>query len=288
MRFTSIALVIAVAVMISPIVATAQNAITIELVTNLTDDSTIRGGIENAFVLRYNATGGALQEVYWPANAFVLYSPDGAEWGSVEAEVLPAFSAIGFPRVFVNHFSKTGGTGSFGVPLPAGGGNTGGFDTAGVVLAALYDEPGYGMPTGYNDNTLQIKFHPRREDAGLHICVDTSTEVPGGSWEWANTPTGVIYPQWSGAKCWVIGCCAGKVGDVDGANGDEPTIGDISRLLDYLFLTQTPPDCLEEADVNLSGTLTDPPLDLGDITVGDISVLIDHLFLNQVALANCP
>jgi hypothetical protein len=132
---------------------------------------------------------------------------------------------------------------------------------------------------------LSLEFESFRSDDGLHVCLDTC-DILGG-WEWAN-PDGLIEPTWAGAVCWVVGCCSGKVGDVNGIGGDVPTISDITALVDWLFIDNIRPDCLEEADVNLSGTLSDPPLDWSDVTIGDISTLIDHLFINQPPLADCP
>ena len=74
-------------------------------------------------------------------------------------------------------------------------------------------------------------------------------------------------------------CCVGKVGDVNANGVEEPTIGDVTMLIDHLFVTQTGLFCAEEADINGSG---------GDITIGDVSALIDHLFLNRQPLPDCP
>jgi len=73
-------------------------------------------------------------------------------------------------------------------------------------------------------------------------------------------------------------CCIGRVGDVNGQGGDEPTIGDVSALIDALFILGAPDylPCLGEADVNQSGG-DQPTAD--DITIGDISILIDYLFI---------
>jgi hypothetical protein len=79
-------------------------------------------------------------------------------------------------------------------------------------------------------------------------------------------------------------CCLGKVGDVNDAGGDEPTIGDVSVLIDHLFVTGVSLGCLQEADVNQSGGRY--PI-VEDITIGDISVLIDHLFISGVTLNDC-
>ncbi|MEW5795686.1 MAG: M1 family aminopeptidase [Candidatus Zixiibacteriota bacterium] len=79
-------------------------------------------------------------------------------------------------------------------------------------------------------------------------------------------------------------CCSGQVGDVNGEGGDEPTIGDITMLIDLLFITGSVPDCLTEADVNQSGG---PEPTVGDISIGDVTILIDHVFISGVELPNC-
>jgi subtilisin family serine protease len=82
-----------------------------------------------------------------------------------------------------------------------------------------------------------------------------------------------------------IGCCLGKVGDVNQSGGDEPTISDVSALIDHLFITRSSLGCIEEADVNQSGGVK--PLN-ADLTIGDIARLIDHLFVNRMPLLDCP
>ncbi len=85
-------------------------------------------------------------------------------------------------------------------------------------------------------------------------------------------------------------CCQSRVGDANGLGGDEPTIGDISVMIDAKFITGTCDGivtCLSEADMNQSGG-SDPVCD--DITIGDISILIDYLFITGsagVTLPNC-
>ncbi len=82
----------------------------------------------------------------------------------------------------------------------------------------------------------------------------------------------------------LTGCCLGMVGDVNGIGGDTPTIGDVSLLIDHLFITGTMPACIAEADINQSGG-PNPTTD--DLSIGDISILIDHLFITQVAIPEC-
>jgi len=74
-------------------------------------------------------------------------------------------------------------------------------------------------------------------------------------------------------------CCIGRVGDANGYGGDEPTISDISTLIDAKFINGICGGiifCLAEGDVNQSGG-TDPTCD--DVTISDISTLIDYLFI---------
>jgi len=84
-------------------------------------------------------------------------------------------------------------------------------------------------------------------------------------------------------------CCAGRVGDANGQGGDEPTIGDVSVMIDAKFITGTCDgiiECFAEADINQSGGLF-PTCD--NVTIGDISVLIDYLFITgpSLGLAEC-
>lgn len=84
------------------------------------------------------------------------------------------------------------------------------------------------------------------------------------------------------------GCCSGRVGDANGSGGDEPTIGDISTMIDMLFISQSPDvvGCMAEADINQSGG---PNPAMADVTIGDISILIDYLFITgpSLGLPNC-
>jgi hypothetical protein len=87
----------------------------------------------------------------------------------------------------------------------------------------------------------------------------------------------------------VCECCIGQVGDADGVGGDEPTIGDVSAIIDAKFISGNCDAlaCLAEADVNGSGG-KDPTCD--DITIGDLAVLIDYLFITgeSLGLLLCP
>jgi hypothetical protein len=78
-------------------------------------------------------------------------------------------------------------------------------------------------------------------------------------------------------------CCSGRSGDANGASGDEPTIGDVSTLIDVLFIGNDwgAIPCVAEADVNQSGGVYPTP---ADVTIGDVSYLIDYLFITGESL----
>jgi|GEM_PF-2416312 len=83
-------------------------------------------------------------------------------------------------------------------------------------------------------------------------------------------------------------CCEGRVGDANHSGEDEPTISDVSALIDHLFISRVGFDCYREADINQSGGL-DPYTD--DITISDVSMLIDYLFITGqqgMTLPECP
>ena len=84
-------------------------------------------------------------------------------------------------------------------------------------------------------------------------------------------------------------CCLWRVGNANGLGGDEPTIGDISVMIDAKFITGTCDgilDCFMEADINQSGGIS---ATCDDITIGDISTLIDYLFITgpELGLPDC-
>ncbi|HUV29600.1 MAG TPA: hypothetical protein VMY05_00725 [Acidobacteriota bacterium] len=75
----------------------------------------------------------------------------------------------------------------------------------------------------------------------------------------------------------VCGCCKNVVGNVDGDPGEVVDIGDLTALIDYLFITKPAPvlPCPEEANID-----ADPA---GVIDIGDLTALIDYLFITKPA-----
>ena len=75
-------------------------------------------------------------------------------------------------------------------------------------------------------------------------------------------------------------CCTGMVGNVDNSPDDAVTLGDLTALIDLLFISLSDPICMDEANANRS---PDNKLSLGDLTA-----LIDYLFISLAPLGPCP
>lgn len=129
-------------------------------------------------------------------------------------------------------------------------------------------------PAGQTDSVTVIGLEPA---TSYYFALRTFDEVYNFS-EISNTPL---------IEAVVMSCCQGTVGDVNGWGGDEPTIGDVSLLVDHLFINQPELDCVLEADIDQSGGLNPQQGPGGHITISDIAWLIDHLFIDQQPLHDC-
>jgi glucose/arabinose dehydrogenase len=75
------------------------------------------------------------------------------------------------------------------------------------------------------------------------------------------------------------GCCVGITGNIDGDPNNLIDIGDLTGLIDYLYITNNPPDCLPEA--NIDGDIE------GLVDIGDLTALIDYLYISNALPADC-
>jgi hypothetical protein len=148
------------------------------------------------------------------------------------------------------------------------------------------DQDNYGT----NSGTTVIAFDgscdaSAGESAVMGDCNDGDPTINPGEFD---IPLDGIDQDCNGSDA-TGSCCSLRVGDANGTGGDEPTIGDISVMIDAKFITGFCVGnivCLTEADINQSGATTP---DCDDITIGDISILIDYLFItgSSLGLANC-
>ncbi len=72
-------------------------------------------------------------------------------------------------------------------------------------------------------------------------------------------------------------CCVGIVGNVDCDAGEGVDIGDLTVLVDHLFISFTPLCCEAEGNVDL----------VGGVDIGDLTKLVDHLFISFAPLDAC-
>jgi outer membrane protein assembly factor BamB len=76
-------------------------------------------------------------------------------------------------------------------------------------------------------------------------------------------------------------CCAGgTVGNLDNSADGLVTMGDLTVLIDHLFISLSPLSCPAAGNLDLSPD--------GLVTLGDLTVLIDHLFISLAPLSVCP
>ena len=80
------------------------------------------------------------------------------------------------------------------------------------------------------------------------------------------------------AMCLMEICCVGIRGNVNCSDAEEPDISDITRLIDYLYISHAPLCCPQEADANASG---------GEPDISDITRLIDFLYISHGPMSSC-
>ena len=153
--------------------------------------------------------------------------------------------------------------------------NLGPIDTESEWQAAAraYNLP-FPSPSGAKDSAMILGLVP----GTAYYFVLRSYDDAYNLSEFSNSP--LIMAS-------LMDCCQGTVGDVNGRDGEEPTLGDIMVLVDHLFLTQGPLWCVAEADVDQSGGTNPQQGSVSDITLGDVMILVDHIFLTGVPLPNC-
>jgi hypothetical protein len=144
--------------------------------------------------------------------------------------------------------------------------------------------------SGLNGNTEETDIH------GVMTFVHGAELAPGDTLTFYSVFTTVMdgdlaelegnltsacawYQEYLRPTCSVCGCCVGLTGNVDNDPGDGVDLGDLTALIDFLFISFTPPVCMEEANVD-----GDPG---GGVDLGDLTALIDFLFISFTPPAPC-
>lgn len=162
-----------------------ETAITLDTVLGLKDEGTIYSGQEVSFMLRLQ--NELSENIAGLTNGFVVYSPDGAEWGTTYGDTIGMVGMQLFDLGFwINSFSTDG----FGADTVA---------FAGVRLV------GDGLALGFNNVEYKITIGPiDSSQIGKTICLDSTFFPPSGIWKWGGSGFD-SYPYWSGPHCYTIG-----------------------------------------------------------------------------------
>lgn len=171
---------------------------------------------------------------------------DGSAWQPLGAGVNGAVCAM---TMLDNRYLFVGGT----------------FDSAGGIAAnnvAVWNGSSWqALGSGTNDGVYAMI-----DGGGGVLCAGTFTEA-------GNQPARLAF--WGGP----MSCCE-VMGNLDGSADNLVTMGDMVRLIDHLFRTLEPLDCMEEGNMDQSEDNL--------VTMGDLVVMIDHLFITLNPLPPCP
>jgi hypothetical protein len=125
-------------------------------------------------------------------------------------------------------------------------------------------------------------------DASYHLMPDLMTDTIGWLSVTVTFPTDLVRATvlqenyaWNVTR--PAGCCLAERGNVDSSPDDAVSLGDLSLLVDHLYISFAEPECWEEANVDGS-----QPEGEGSISLGDLTILIDHLFISFDPLPPCP
>jgi len=161
-------------------------------------------------------------------------------------------------------------------------------DPADVTILYLYRTPGRALGIALRDNLAYLTD----EVYGLQVLDISDPTAPlllGGY----NSPAQGISVTFKDSLIFLadwysviilddpfyVPCCEGLTGNVDCSESEDPDISDITRLIDYLYLSHLPLCCPDEADCDGSG---------GDPDISDITAIISHLYIAHEPLVECP
>ncbi|UCC43746.1 MAG: M28 family peptidase [Candidatus Zixiibacteriota bacterium] len=164
-------------------------------------------------------------------------------------------------------------------PVTEGGWYTSGFWTGDYIDPAQYSRIKFvlgGLSVGIRSEAaidavkvVRYSCDPAPEDSDGDGVPDASDNCP----DVYNPGQGDANEDGVGDAC----CCIGLAGNVDGDPEDICDVGDLTVLIDYLFISYSLPGCLSEADVDGQA----------GVDVGDLTRLIDFLFISYTPPSVC-
>jgi hypothetical protein len=121
-----------------------------------------------------------------------------------------------------------------------------------------------------------------QDEMRAHFGLGNASNVDSIRVEWPSGVVNVLTDVDANQFLTIVegeSCCIGLTGNVDNDPGDVVDLGDLTALIDYLFISMTEPDCMQEA--NCDGDVE------GTVDLGDLTALIDYLFISFTPPAPC-
>ncbi len=149
----------------------------------------------------------------------------------------------------------------------------------GVVDVHYADTIEYRGGTGPNNCFVNGGALPSGLSINNQGIVSGVTSDTGWFWfsvNMYNLATG--YRDQAGFNLYIGDCCVGDRGNVDCSSDNLVDMGDLTVLIDHLFISLNPLCCEDEANVDETGL----------VDMSDLTILIDHLFISLEPLPSCP
>ena len=180
---------------------------------------TIIAGKTHTFGIRYDVSQALPGNLFTGNTCHEVYSPDGADWGGLEAVGGPLVAQLSpATAVFLQHyefntaaspqrFIRTASQGT----VPARGFVPVECEKAGFYLGITNSLGTDGWESAVdNDVAINATFTTRLEDDGLHMCIDSVNQQGIQAWEWgygSQSPTALLWDNGHGdpgPRCYTI------------------------------------------------------------------------------------
>ncbi len=212
----------------------------------MTDDTLVVFNDQRKQLFKFNNPDSVKSISFDPAQWILCYKTQGT-WNMFITTLSEELSRVYRNLAYNDTIEVKGGSGPFNVSIIAG-----------------------NFPGGLSIDQYGVISGTTTVDTGLYTFMVLFDDL------------GSAYSDYKELTLHVVagpGCCVGTVGNADCSENEDPDISDITRLIDYLYLSHAPLCCLEEADADASG---------GEPDISDITSLIDFLYLTHTPLADCP
>ncbi|MEW6051113.1 MAG: hypothetical protein AB1644_08660 [Candidatus Zixiibacteriota bacterium] len=205
-------------------------------------------------------SGLAQNTVVGIVNALRMYTPDGASWSAPVIDSVNGWHNYFDAAAVLRSSVQSVGNDS----LSAGG----------FAIASG------GWPAGLNQAIYHITAAFTSTSNGKHVCIDSLMNYPPYDFKIGGGSVPPIIPYWPGPYCFTIYACGqGLAGNVDCDPSDVVDIGDLSAMVDRLFVTLEPFCCYPEANCDNDAA--------GEVDIGDVTALVEHLFFGQQITRSC-